>query len=91
MTYIQHLSDRLKRVDARIAIAKARHDKGDLREKVDAASELAVLEARHRELRQKIEDAKDRHAEDWSLMHTEFQEDLDALLDALDRWIIRWS
>jgi hypothetical protein len=90
-TYLEHLEKRLGLVDAKIAKARARHDKGAPREKVETAGELALLEAKHQELSKKIKDAADHHAEDWSVFHTETQEDLDALLEALDRWITHHS
>lgn len=86
-SYQEHLTERLRIVDAKLAKALAQHEKGDFQMKVDSAGDLALLKAKHRELCEKIRKANEQHAENWSSLHTEFQEDIDALLETLESWI----
>lgn len=89
--YPQHLEERLQAVEAKIDGAKKRLTEDTPQEKVVAAGELAVLENQRHELAEKLKNATEHHAEDWSLFHTEMQRDIDALFSSLDRWVMKYS
>jgi len=87
--YIQHLDKRLNEIDTKIFDAKNYLKQGKHTEKVAAAAELKLLEADHEMIAKKIAKAKSAHAEQWSALHTQFQEDLDALTEAIESWIVQ--
>lgn len=88
--YTEHLAEKLRGIDSKIAMARKKLDEGKASDKVAAARELSVLEARHQELQEKIDQASKEHAENWSSAHIEYKEDLDALLYSLERWITKY-
>jgi hypothetical protein len=89
VNYLEDLAAKLKAIDAKIELARRRLDSGEPSDAVKAAGELAVLEAKHRDFAAKIEEAKARHTENWSLIHTELAEDYDAIMNNLENWITR--
>jgi hypothetical protein len=89
VNYLDDLTEKLRSVEVKISEARKHLESGKPANMVLAAGELTILESRHRELAEKIEAAKGRHAEDWSLLHTELQEDYDAITNSLGDWVTR--
>jgi hypothetical protein len=89
VNYLDDLTEKLRSVEAKISEARKHMESDKPANMVLAAGELAILESRHRELVEKIAAAKGRHAEDWSILHTELQEDYDAITNLLGNWIAR--
>jgi hypothetical protein len=89
VNYLDDLTEKLHSVEAKISEARKHLESGKPANMVLAAGELAVLKSRHRELAEKIAAAKKHHAEDWSLLHTELQEDYDAIMNGLGDWVTR--
>ena len=87
--YLEHLNKRLSEIDAKIFKARSFLNEGKDNERVAAAAELTLLEADHDQIAKKIAKAKGAHAEDWSSLHTTFQEDLDALSESIESWIVQ--
>ena len=87
--YLQHLNERIASINHKIADARDFLENGKLAEKVIAAGELQLLEADHEKYAHKLEKAKESHAEDWSALNTTLHEDLDALSDAIESWIVK--
>ncbi len=87
--YLQHLNDRIAAIDHKIAEARDFLENGKLAERVIAAGELTLLEADREKYAQKFAKAKDSHAEEWSALNTTLHEDLDALADAIESWIVK--
>jgi hypothetical protein len=88
-TYVVDLEARLHELDRKIEDATAALDAGTSAEKAHGLSDLAHLRHRHKDLVQRIEEAKALGADDWNAFHTSFQKDIDALVDTLDRWLTR--
>ncbi|WP_343116101.1 hypothetical protein [Ostreiculturibacter nitratireducens] len=88
-TYVDHLKEQLERVDGEIEMARRNLDEAGMAGKVEALKALVVLKDRHDELRDRIEHASERHAEEWSALHASFQEEADALKDELERWVTK--
>lgn len=89
--YPKHLEERLQSLDAEIDRAKKKLAEDSPSHKVEAAGELVVLEKMHQDIAQKLKDATEEHAENWSLAHEEMQKDIDALYESLDRWVMKYS
>ena len=92
MTQSKYLSDlerKLHEIESRIKAARARVDAGKPADVVAASGELAVLEAKHKELEEKVDRARTRHTEDWSIMHTELVEDYDNIMSGISKWVSR--
>jgi hypothetical protein len=87
--YITHLEATLRDVDGNIERAKLMLEGPGIPDKMQALADLTHLRARHDELVQRIKDAKAEGATDWSALHMSFQEEADALVDTLDRWLTR--
>ena len=85
--YIADLKRDLRQLETEIARARRVLNSGSLREKPHAASELATLEREHKELEHRLAEAEKHDAKDWSATHSGLREQLDAVGDALERWI----
>ena len=90
-TYMLHLKQRLQGIDRNMTLARHKLEAGKLETKIAALAELSKLETQHAELQKRIGEAAIKHSEKWSEMHTGFQEDLDALGDTVERWILKIS
>ena len=87
--YVADLKAKLHTVDNNIERATKLLENGKLQDKAHALSEMAHLRQRHDELVERIEEAKAKGAEHWSDLHTSFQEEADALVDTLERWLTK--
>ena len=87
--YLQHLNDRIAAIDHQIAEARKYLENGKLAEKVVAAGELTLLEADREKYAHKFAKAQESHAEEWSALNTTLHEDLDALSDSIESWIVK--
>ncbi len=88
-TYLDHLNDRIAEIDHKIAEARDYLENGKPTERVVAAGELTLLDADRSKFADRLEKARDRHAHEWSTLNTTFHEDLDALSDAIEAWIVK--
>ena len=88
-SYIDHLKDRLERLESRMEAARAQIEAPDARSEMAALETLSRLRIRKAELEARLEDAKAAHAEAWSALHTGLQEDVDALFDGFEAWATR--
>lgn len=75
--YIHDLKHELRELEKDMARARRRLDAGEIRDRPDAAGDLAVLEARHAEIEARIDAAREDGAEEWSSLHEGFREQLD--------------
>lgn len=90
--YIRHIEQQLRDVDAKLVSAKAAlAAEGDIESKARDLEEWSRLKLRHEELEKRVEDAKRANPEDWSDLHTSFREEVDALVDTMERWLTRLS
>lgn len=89
-TYIEDLSLKLRDVEKELARARKAIAEGDLSEKANAIAELVRMEARSRELTERIEAAKEQNSDQWSDLHKGFQKDIDGLKNTLEAWITQF-
>ncbi|PWJ20264.1 hypothetical protein [Jannaschia seohaensis] len=87
--YMQHLESQLASVEAKLTRAKAAIDEGGPEDRAKALDEWSHLKMRPEHLLQKVEAAKRDNSADWSVLHTSFREEADALCDTLERWLTR--
>ena len=90
-TYLDHLNQRLQTLVRDMAKARKKLEDGSIEDKVTALGDLTRVELKHQELAKKIEAATKKNAEDWSTLHMGFQEDLDALAETLESWIMKYT
>lgn len=83
--YIDELKGQLRRLETSMASARQRLEAGALKDRPDAAGDLAVLESRHGELAARIAEAEKDDAEDWSNLHSGLQEQIDGIRETLSR------
>jgi hypothetical protein len=89
--YRQHLETRLQEIDGKMARAKTAVEAGDPKEKAGKIEEWSQLKRQHEDLVQRIAAAQKEGSEAWSVMHTSFREEADALADTLEKWLTRVS
>ncbi|MCW2306660.1 hypothetical protein [Rhodobium gokarnense] len=87
VSYLENLKRHMEGVERDMQAARQKIESGAAVDKVSASGELAALEAQHRELMERMDHAIEHHSDEWSPLHTEFQRDVDALTDAMERWI----
>lgn len=88
-TYISRLQRRLKEVERSLDMEHQKLSEGDLPDKVAALKSLARLQARHKSLEERLEKARENHAENWSDIHAGLREELDGIADAIEKLIVR--
>lgn len=89
--YLHHLEQKLSEIDQAIENQKARLAGHDSDVKSHALEELAHLRLRHDNLVERINEAKTKGAEEWSELHTGFQEEMDGLQDTFEKWLTRFD
>lgn len=89
--YVKQLERKLEEVDQSLAQARGKMEEagGDVAEK--ALHELSELEMRRKSAAERLEAAKQAHAEDWSTLHASFREELDGIADTVEKWFLRHS
>lgn len=88
-TYIDDLQSRARSIDQKLATARKNIESGEAPATVDALKEIAWLETRQKNLLERLKEAESKHAEDWSEWHKGLREDLDGVLDMIERLIVR--
>lgn len=86
--YVANLQTRLTEIERRIERAASDVGGAPTEMRMAALDRLSSLRIRHDEIRERLDKAKDAHAEDWSSLHASLQEDVDALYDTLERWML---
>lgn len=89
--YVTDLETKLHLLDARIRQAAKLLESGNVADKAQALNKLAHFRQRHEKLAKRIEEAKAKGAAEWSVLHTDFQKDADALKDMLERWLTQYD
>lgn len=89
--YVTNLERKLHALDAQIEHAAKLLESGSVPDKAQALNKLAHFRQRHEELAKRIEEARAEGAADWSVLHTDFQKDADALKDMLERWLTQYD
>ena len=87
--YLTELKRRLQTLEARMAADKKRLTRGTPPEKVKAAGDLAVVERRLGETKQKLSRLEAEPEGAWESFKTEIEQDFDYLEAAFDRWVER--
>lgn len=90
-TYIDDLKKNIGVIDRKLTDARKKFEQAELSEKVEALNEVAWLKIRHKHLLDRLEEAKKKHADEWSEVHKYFTKDIDALLDEVERLIVKYS
>ncbi len=87
--YTQHLERKLNEIEAEIDRVQASYERSDTDEKPHALTELSQLRVLHDDLSQGFDAAKKKGSEEWSSLHTSFQEEADALRDTIEKWLTK--
>lgn len=87
--YVSDLEAQLRKVDTEMDRAARAVDHMTIDEKTHALSQMAHLRQQHENLVKRIAEAKAKGAENWSALHMSFQEEADALVDTLEKWLTR--
>lgn len=80
---------RLRRLKARMEEDKRRLGSGTPRAKVEAAGDLALIEQRLAETKQKLSRVESEDASGWEDFKSELEEDFDHIEMAVERWVAR--
>lgn len=84
--YLSYLQQRLHELEARMKTDKDRVADGSAREKVAASGDLALVEKRLEETKQKLQRLEAEPGSSWEDLKTEFEEELDHIKAAFERW-----
>ncbi len=90
-TYIDHLNARLSEISHAITRAKNAMEKATKDSQVEALRQLVVLEQQKADLAQRVVEAQEMHAEQWSKAHAGVQEALDGLHNTFESWLKRYT
>jgi hypothetical protein len=83
--------ERLKDLQIRLESDKRRLETGTSKEKVEAAGDLALVETRLTDLKEKIDDAERSSEGSWENFKVELEEDVGAVEDAVAHWIEKYG
>jgi hypothetical protein len=89
--YIEHLERKLREIDELIELQTARLKESDTPDKLSALDELTHLRIRHDDLEKRIDDAKKKGADNWTDLHSSFQEEADGLRETFEKWLTRFD
>jgi hypothetical protein len=87
--YLEDLTRRIENLEFRMAKDRRQLAEGEPRAKVEAAGDLAVLEQRLSEARQKLSRLEAEPAGEWENIKSELEEEFDHLEVAFERWAAR--
>lgn len=87
--YKTDLQRRLAHLGSRIEEARRHLERGDARAKVEAAGELAELEARRERVRQKLQRLEREPAGGWHAFSTAMAEELEDIVAGIEGWFDR--
>ncbi len=90
-SYIDLLKDRVQALEADIARARRAMEEGAADARAEALRQLTVLEQRRRDLNERIADAIEKHAENWSDLRKSFQEEIDGLRETFEAWLGKYT
>jgi hypothetical protein len=90
-TYIDHLNTRLAEISQSIARARNAMERATRDTQVEAFRQLVILEQQKADLAQRVAEAQEMHAEQWSRAQVGMQEALDGLHDTFESWFKRYG